>query len=166
MLDVLAICGSPTAHSRSRLLADRVLSIAASAGSETARVCVRDLPAAELLRASVEEADIAASLRLVASARALVVTTPIYKAAYTGLLKTFIDVLPLTALAGKLILPIATAGSAAHALALEHALKPVLASLSPRLILPGLVVLDREPEVDALLLPQVDLLLELLKKGH
>jgi FMN reductase len=59
----------------------------------------------------------------------VVVATPVYKAAYSGLLKVFLDVLPQTALKGKLVLPLATGGSPHHMLALDYALRPVLQSL-------------------------------------
>lgn len=41
-------------------------------------------------------------------ARGVILATPVYKAAYTGLLKAFLDLLPQDGLAGKIVLPIAT----------------------------------------------------------
>ena len=70
--------------------------------------------------------------RQVAAARLVIVATPIYKAAYSGLLKTFLDLLPQDVLRGKTVLPLATGGSAAHLLALDYALRPVLAALRAR----------------------------------
>ena len=46
----------------------------------------------------------------------LIVATPVYKAAFSGLLKTWLDLLPQFGLAGKVVLPLATGGSVAHAL--------------------------------------------------
>jgi FMN reductase len=146
MVDVLAITGSPSRSSRTQALAERVLARAEAAHLRVGLVAVRELPPAELLAGSVAAPVIAGTLRLVSEARALVVATPIYKAAYTGLLKSFLDLLPVDAFAGKIVLPLAVAGSVAHALALEHSLKPVLASLSPRLVLPGAFVRDEEVE--------------------
>ncbi len=60
---------------------------------------------------------------------AVVVATPIYKAAYTGGLKALFDILPQSALRGKTVLPLATGGSPAHLLAIDYALKPVLSAL-------------------------------------
>jgi FMN reductase len=54
------------------------------------------------------------------------------------LLKVFLDLLPQDGLAGKLVLPVATGGSQSHMLALDYALRPVLASLGPRHILPSI----------------------------
>ena len=156
MVDVLAIAGSPSRASRGQALAEAALAHAAAAGLRVGLVAVRELPACALVAADIAAPPIAATLRLVAEARALLVLTPVYKAAYTGLLKLFLDLLPADAFAGKLILPVVLAASPAHALALEHALKPVLASLSPRLVLPGLFALDRDPETSRRLVDAVD----------
>ena len=55
--------------------------------------------------------------------------TPIFSASYSGLFKTFIDVLDKEALVGKPVLMGATAGTARHSLALEHAMRPLFAYL-------------------------------------
>jgi FMN reductase len=62
-------------------------------------------------------------------ADALVVVTPIFSASYSGLFKMFFDVLPPESLVGKPTLIAATAGTARHSLALEHALRPLFAYL-------------------------------------
>ena len=55
--------------------------------------------------------------------------TPIFTASYSGLFKSFFDVLDHDALAGKPVLIAATGGTARHSLALEHALRPLFAYL-------------------------------------
>ncbi|WP_370618807.1 FMN reductase [Mumia sp. Pv 4-285] len=65
----------------------------------------------------------------VVAADGLVVVTPIFTASYSGLFKSFFDVLEKDALAGKPVLVAATAGTARHSLALEHALRPMFAYL-------------------------------------
>ena len=55
--------------------------------------------------------------------------TPIFSASYSGLFKTFFDVLDKDALTGKPVLLAATAGTARHSLALDHALRPLFAYL-------------------------------------
>jgi FMN reductase len=96
----------------------------------------------------------------VAAADGIVVASPIYKAAYSGLLKTFLDVLPQFALRGKVVLPLATGGSIAHVLAIDYALRPVLSSLDPLHVVNGLFILDKHitvPETgDIQLDPEVD----------
>ena len=55
--------------------------------------------------------------------------TPVFSASYSGLFKTFFDVLETGALDGKPVLVAATAGTARHSLVLEHALRPLFAYL-------------------------------------
>ena len=55
--------------------------------------------------------------------------TPVFSASYSGLFKTFFDVLETGALDGKPVLIAATAGTARHSLVLEHALRPLFAYL-------------------------------------
>jgi FMN reductase len=56
--------------------------------------------------------------------------SPVFSASYSGLFKTFFDVLERDALAGKPVLIAATAGTARHSLALEHAFRPLFAYLN------------------------------------
>ena len=65
----------------------------------------------------------------VTGADGLVAVSPIFSASYSGLFKTFFDVLDKDALAGKPVLLGATAGTARHSLALEHAMRPLFAYL-------------------------------------
>ena len=104
---------------------------------------LNQLDPAALLLAQFDHAEIRAITDRVAQADAVVVATPVYKAAYSGLLKVFLDVLPQTALKGKLVLPLATGGSPHHMLALDYALRPVLQSLGARHILPGIYATDQ-----------------------
>jgi FMN reductase len=65
----------------------------------------------------------------VTRADGLVAVTPIYTGSYSGLFKMFVDILDPDALEGKPVLIAATAGSARHALALEHAMRPLFSYL-------------------------------------
>jgi FMN reductase len=107
---------------------------------------VRDLPAEDLLLARVDSPPIKDAIARVEAADALVVATPIYKAAYSGALKTFLDLLPQFALAGKTVFPMATGGTIAHVLAIDYALRPVLASLAARHVVNGYFFLDKQLE--------------------
>lgn len=68
-------------------------------------------------------------LESVAAADAVVAVTPIFSASYSGLFKTFVDVLDRDALTGTPVLLAATGGTARHSLALEHAMRPLFAYL-------------------------------------
>jgi FMN reductase len=98
---------------------------------------LRALPPEDLLFGKGSDALTRAHAAL-AQARGIVVATPVYKAAYSGLLKTFLDYLPEGALSGKRAYPIATGGSNAHLLSIDYALKPVLSVLGASRILEGL----------------------------
>ena len=141
----LLIAGSPSEPSRSAALLDAVSRrLARKGGLNVVRLNVRDLPAEALLLARWDHPAIVNALAQVAQARAVVVATPVYKAAYSGVLKAFLDLLPQTALKDKTVLPLATGGSPHHMLALDYALRPVLQSLSARHILPGVYATDAQ----------------------
>ena len=55
--------------------------------------------------------------------------TPIFSASYSGLFKTFFDVLDKDALVGRPVLLGATAGTARHSLVVEFAMRPLFAYL-------------------------------------
>lgn len=106
-------------------------------GHLTALLNVRELPAASLVTAELGDPDIAAGIAEVVAADALVVASPVYKASYSGLLKTFVDLLPPNCLAGTPVLPFVTGGSVGHVLALDQGLKPLLAALGATTIARG-----------------------------
>ncbi|WP_234263037.1 NADPH-dependent FMN reductase [Hydrogenophaga sp. NFH-34] len=145
-MSVLLIGGSPTEHSRSAALLDgveqRLHQLVDARRLPVDRLRVRDLSPQALLLADWGHASVARAIEQVAQARALVIATPVYKAAYSGVLKVFLDLLPQTALKGKAVLPLATGGSPHHMLALDYALRPVLQSLGARHILPGVYATD------------------------
>ncbi|CAM5489015.1 MULTISPECIES: FMN reductase [Streptomyces] len=118
--------------SSTRLLADR---LAASAG----RQADADVEVVELRELAVEIAQnftngfpgrrLAAAIDAVTSADGLIVVTPVFSASYSGLFKSFFDVIDKDALAGVPVLIAATGGTARHSLVLDHALRPLFAHL-------------------------------------
>ena len=73
----------------------------------------------------------------------VVVASPTYKAAYTGLLKLFLDKFAGgTGLADVVAVPLMLGGSLAHSLAPELTLRPVLSELGATTALPGLYLVD------------------------
>lgn len=143
-MKILSISGSPSLRSRSGSLLQLALARLESASHEHRHVNVRELPAQPLLLAEAQQRDVAGALAHASWADVLIVATPIYKAAYSGLLKVFLDLLPQDALRGKTVLPLATGGSIAHLLALDYALKPVLSALGARNILDGVYATDSQ----------------------
>lgn len=137
-MSVLLLGASPSPQSSCSRLLQHIGEKLAVHGWRTTRLEVRELPGPALLRLDGSDPDLARALALVAQADAIVVATPIYKAAYTGMLKLFLDALPQDGLRGKALLPLATGGSQSHMLALDYALRPVLASLAARFVLPSI----------------------------
>lgn len=158
-MSFLLIAGSPTNPSRSAALLHEAGRQIAGAGHEVTRLDIRLLDPAALLLADSAHPSIAAAVAQVERARGVIVATPIYKAAYSGLLKLFIDLLPQTALRGKSVLPLATGGSPHHMLALDYALRPVLHAVGADDILPGVYGIDaqahRLPEGGYALAPEL-----------
>jgi FMN reductase len=143
-MNIVSISGSPSQRSRSRWLLQFAQTRLEGAVRESSFIAVRELPAEALLDADTRADAIRAAIDKVQRAELVVVATPVYKAAYSGLLKLFLDLLPADALRGKTVLPLATGGSLAHFLALDYALKPVLASLGARDILDGVFATDAQ----------------------
>jgi FMN reductase len=101
------------------------------------------LPAEGLLGRR-RDADVADAVRSVLEAGILVVSTPIYRATYSGLLKVFFDLLPPDALQGKVAIPIATGGGPAHLLAVDHGLRPLLTSVGALVVATGVYGTDAQ----------------------
>jgi FMN reductase len=140
---IVALAGSPSANSRSTALLRHVLARFPEAVPRS-EIVLRDLPAAALVRAEFDDPAIRRASEQVADASLVVIATPIYKASFSGLLKSFLDLLPQDALRGKTVLAIGTGGSTAHLLALDYALKPVLAALGARHILDTVYAVDAQ----------------------
>lgn len=69
------------------------------------------------------------ALDAVTSADALIAVTPVFTGSYSGLFKSFFDVIDKDALAGAPVLIGATGGTARHSLVLEHAMRPLFSYL-------------------------------------
>lgn len=148
MTNVVAIAGSPSHPSRTSAVLKYAESILESEGLKSDLLVVRDLPAEDLLFANFESPALNKAKALVEQASGVIIATPIYKASYTGILKAFLDLLPSGAFSGKVILPIATGGTLGHLLAIDYALKPVIATLGARYVLGGVYLLDSQIQVN------------------
>ncbi len=123
--------------SSTRLLADllgEATRAAIQEGGRTAEVEVIELrPLAhaitDALLTGFPTGDLAAAVETVAAADAVIAVTPVFSASYSGLFKTFFDVLEPETLDGRPVLIAATAGSARHSLVLDHALRPLFGYL-------------------------------------
>jgi FMN reductase len=147
-MSVLLIAGSPSERSRTAALLSAAGQRLVFRGAQVSTLRVRDLPAQALLLADFGHPAVIHATAQVAAADIVVVATPVYKAAYSGVLKVFLDLLPQTALKGKTVLPLATGGSPHHMLAVDYALRPVLQSLGAKHILSGIYATDAQVVVN------------------
>ena len=76
----------------------------------------------------------------------IVVATPVYKGSYTGLLKSFLDVLRPQALAGAVVVPVTVSAAPSHKLLADQHLRPVLAELGASVPVPGSILEERDLE--------------------
>lgn len=144
MPSILAISGSPSPTSKTaRVLRHVTDNLPGDAAYDVRHVAVRDLPAEALVGADIHHWAIRSVAEAIAAADGVIVSTPVYKAAYSGILKALLDLLPQNALAGKVVLPLATGGTPAHVLAIDYALRPVLSSMGATHIVAGCFVHDQ-----------------------
>lgn len=123
--------------SSTRMLADRISGAvqrevtARGEGLEVEVVELRGLAReiADHLVSGMPPSALREALAAVSSADAVVAVTPVFTASYSGLFKSFVDLLDNDALTGKPVLIAATAGTARHSLVLEHALRPLFSYL-------------------------------------
>ncbi|HTK02812.1 MAG TPA: NADPH-dependent FMN reductase [Bordetella sp.] len=148
-MSILMLAGSPSSRSRSSALLRHVGLRLTHLGLQVREVGLLDIPANVLVEGQYTSPDAAHFRARVSAASAVVVATPIYKASFSGGLKAMLDLLDEKALADKVVLPIATGGSAAHLLALEYGLKPVLSALGARHILGGIYATETQVRVDS-----------------
>jgi len=131
---VSAGLGNP---SSTRLLADRLSAAAARALEALGEPIVVDVvelrPLAHALADNMltgfAAGELAEAVAQVRRADALIAVTPVFSASYSGLFKSFFDVLDPESLTGTPVLVAATAGTARHSLVLDHAVRPLFSYL-------------------------------------
>ncbi|MDI1455430.1 NAD(P)H-dependent oxidoreductase [Streptomyces sp. ATE26] len=129
---LVVVSAGLTVPSSTRLLADRLAAAVGRRAPVDVRVVeVRDLAVeiAHNFTNGFAGKALAAAQEAVAGADGLIVVTPVFSASYSGLFKSFFDVLDRDALTGKPVLIAATGGTGRHSLVLEHALRPLFAYL-------------------------------------
>lgn len=139
----IAIAASPSRASKSRRLAERALARASAEGFAARLIDLGDLPADALL-GRTKHPHVDDALAAASAASLLIVATPVYRASYSGLLKVFFDLFSPDALAGTVAIPIATGGGPAHHLVIDHALRPLLASVGALVVRSGVYATDAQ----------------------
>ncbi|MFI9616107.1 FMN reductase [Streptomyces sp. NPDC052023] len=135
-MKLVVVSAGLSVPSSTRLLGDR---LAVAAQRQAPAGAAVEVQVVELRELAVEIAHnftngfagraLSAAIDAVTEADGLIVVTPVFSASYSGLFKSFFDVIEPDALAGKPVLVAATGGTARHSLVLEHALRPLFAYL-------------------------------------
>ncbi|MGJ7439531.1 CE1759 family FMN reductase [Aquipuribacter sp. MA13-6] len=134
---IVVISGGLSETSATRRLADRLAS--ATTGelrtrgvqAESAVIDLRER-AHDITNATLTgfaSPDLQGDLDAVLAADGVIAATPVYSGSYTGLFKSFVDLLGQAAFDGTPVLLAATAGTARHSLALDHAMRPLFSYL-------------------------------------
>lgn len=128
MPSIAVLVGNPQPRSRTRLVAEEIAQqLAGRTGAQVLPTIDLADVADGLFRFPAPEID--AALEAVAAADVAIVASPTYKAAYTGLLKSFLDRYGAGGLANVTAIPVLTIGAPVHALAVEVSLRPLLVEL-------------------------------------
>lgn len=98
MSQIVMLAGSPAATAKSTAILCHVRMLLKCSGWKSDAIAVRDLPADDLLHARCDSAAILTTQLLLDEAQGVIVATSIYRAAYSGLLKAYLDLLPQKAL--------------------------------------------------------------------
>ncbi|WP_371482644.1 CE1759 family FMN reductase [Kitasatospora sp. NBC_00315] len=135
-LKLVAVSAGLGKPSSTRLLADRlaaaaVLRLGGEAAVQVRVIELRDLATgiADNFVTGFPGAALHEALGAVAEADGVIAVTPIFTASYSGLFKSFFDVIDKDALTGKPVLIAATGGTGRHSLALEYAVRPLFTYL-------------------------------------
>ena len=134
---IVVISGGLSQPSSTRLLADRLADATVTelaARGITARVHhveLRDLAheVVNTMLTGFATGELATALEAVKGADGVIAVTPIFSTSYSGLFKSFIDVLDPDALTGTPVLIGANAGTARHSLAIDYAIRPLFTYL-------------------------------------
>lgn len=146
-LDVVGLVGNPKAASRTCAVTAELLEELVGPIPEAGSTVIDLAEHMQTLGPPLGDgaADHYASLRRnVSQARVLVVASPTFKGTYTGLLKSFLDGFDSGALSGVVAVPLMTMGVAAHYMAADMHLRPLLLELGACLPTSSLIVLESE----------------------
>ncbi|MEW2547065.1 FMN reductase [Streptomyces sp. NPDC047002] len=135
-LKLVAVTAGLGKPSSTRLLTDRLVAgvtghLGAAAPARVRVVELRDLAVdiANNLVSGWPSKALGEALEAVSDADALIAVTPVFAGSYSGLFKSFFDLLDPEALTGTPVLLAATGGTARHSLVVEHALRPLFSYL-------------------------------------
>ncbi|WP_144667661.1 NADPH-dependent FMN reductase [Bacillus altitudinis] len=144
MAKVTIIAGGHSVQSRLTGVLQHIHHRLALHGVDVHVIQVHQLPSGALIGADFSNEDIVKAIELVNESDGVIVLTPVYKASFSGILKTFLDLLPQKALQDKPVLPCVLGGTYGHLLVIEYALKPIIHQLGATVVQSGVYVVDQQ----------------------
>ncbi|WP_371643276.1 FMN reductase [Streptomyces mirabilis] len=136
-MKVVVVSAGLSVPSSTRLLADRLADTVCDELSDQGHKVDVDVIELRALAVAIANSlvtgfpapQLATAIAAVTDADSLVAATPVFSASYSGLFKSFFDLIDPDALTGKPVLIAATGGTPRHSLVLDHALRPLFAYL-------------------------------------
>jgi FMN reductase len=137
MTKLTVISGGLREPSSTRLLADRITAAVEAALADRKLTMSASVIELRPLARSITDAlltgfaspELESAFETVADADGVIAVSPAFNASYSGLFKSFFDVLPEETLSDMPVLIAATGGTERHSLVLEHALRPMFSYL-------------------------------------
>lgn len=145
MTAVLAVSGNPRTGSRTHRVG-LALANALSGGDPVAELEVITVADQLFTAPDQRSAEVKDAVTTLQTADLAIIATPVYKASYTGLLKSFLDLYNAGDLAGVVAVPVVVSGSPAHAFVGEIHLRPLLTELGATVATPAFTVTEGQLE--------------------
>jgi FMN reductase len=139
---IIGVSSSLSGQSRSQIVLEYAVQRIAQTTGQPGRVIDLNALSADALLGRRSDAALAEAHAQVTQARILIVATPIYRATYAGQLKVFFDLLPQNGLRGVVVGCIATGAGSGHLLAIDHGLRPLIASVGGLCVAESVYVTD------------------------
>ncbi|PUB14020.1 NAD(P)H-dependent oxidoreductase [Paenisporosarcina sp. OV554] len=103
MSEIVILSGSPSEFSRTDLVLKYLGSLLKEEGFSVTHLSIRDVPMEDLFLGKFDSPAIGDISSLIHEAKGVIVGSPVYKAAYSGVLKALLDILPQDVLQDTLV---------------------------------------------------------------
>lgn len=144
-MKLVAVSAGLSVPSTTRMLTDRLVEATVAAVRargeevETQVIELRSLAldVARVMVTGMPEDSVETALDALEAADAVIAVSPIFAGSYSGVFKSFFDLVGTERLSGKPVLVAATGGSIRHSLALDHALRPLFVAMRANIMPTG-----------------------------
>ncbi|KRC34228.1 CE1759 family FMN reductase [Oerskovia sp. Root22] len=163
-LSVVAVTGGVSFPSTTRALTDLLLDktvarltaagVAVDARTVEIREHAQDVATATVVGMRSEELELA--LKTVEQADLLVVASPVFRGSYSGIFKSFFDLVDSLAMVDKPVLLAATGGTARHTLVIDQALRPLFSFMGDLIVPTGVFASKEDWTIELFPMPWLD----------